>query len=313
MSNVHAGFFGKLPWHGDFLRGAPPGAPLELLDAWLGHAPIGPQSGRSEAFDTAGPSMAMVRVRGTWWAMALFPSQDAVGRRYPFCVLAGLPEDEFGGEPGLIPVVWAPFLVRCLQQAARGWPQSQAELQTAVAACAQPVDVDAEERRLVEALGDHRCAEFFRGTLGSSTDPRRAGLWADLLALADDPSRAIGVRLRPMVHQLHLAFVLMLQRLLGEAAAAPVFIGMQPGRPGEAPGATVLWGRPTAGECLAALWPGMPGAETARIHDPVQRPGSFGDPETVPEALGDPATSLRDLLHEAGRSTRRHVRRPRPV
>ena len=160
------GSFGKLPWHGDFLRDAPQGAPLDLLDAWLALAPIGPPGPRSEAFDGAGPTMAMVRARGMWWAMALFPSHDAVGRRYPFCVIAGMPDDEFGGEAGLVPVAWAPFLVRCLQQAARGWPQNQAELRTAVAACAQPIDLDSEGRRLVEALADHRASEFWRGTLG---------------------------------------------------------------------------------------------------------------------------------------------------
>lgn len=306
------GSFGKLPWHGDFLRDAPPGAPLELLDAWLAPAPIGPPGPRSEAFDNAGPTMAMVKARGTWWAMALFPSRDAVGRRYPFCVLAGLPEAEFDGEPGLVPLVWTPFLVRCLQQAARGWPQTQGELRAAVAACGQPLDIDSESRRLVESLADHRCSEFWRGTLGSVQDPRIPGVWADLVALAAAPDRAIGVRVRPMMHQLHLAWVLILQQLTGGTGCSPVFIAMQPGRPGDAPGATVLWGRPTAGECLAALWPAMPGADSGRIHDPVQRPGTFGDADAAPLAIDDPGSSLRDLLHLVGR-VNPHVRRSRPA
>ena len=307
------GSFGKLPWHGDFLRDAPANAPLDLIDAWLSLAPIGPPGPRSEAFDNAGPAMAMVRARGMWWAMAMFPSRDAVGRRFPFCVFAGLPEAEFAGEYALVPVLWTPFLVRCLQQAARGWPQNQGELHAAVTACAQPVDPESEGRRLVDALADHRGSEFWRGTLGSAQDPRRAGLWADLVALACDPALATGVRLRPMAHQLHLAFVLMLQRLTGDAASAPVFIGMHPGRPNEAPGATILWGRPTAAECLAALWPAMLGAENSRIHDPVLRPGSFGDADEAPEVLQDPGASLRDLLHAVGSTTKRHVRRPRPA
>lgn len=313
MASPVVGSFGKLPWHGDFLRDAPAGAPLELLDAWLSLAPIGPPGQRSEAFDGAGPTMALVRARGMWWAMALFPSHDAVGRRYPFCVLAGLPETAFGGEYGVVPLAWTPFLVRCLQQAARGWPQNQAQLHAAVAACSQPLDIEADGRRLVESLGDHRCAEFWQGSLGSAEDPRRAGVWADLVALASDPTQATGVRLRPMAHQLHLAWMLMLQQLVGDAACAPVFIGMQPGRPGENPGATVLWGRPTAAECLAALWPAMPGAESQRIHDPIRHPGRFGDADEAPEALGDPGASLRDLLHVVGSATRRHVRRPRPA
>lgn len=297
-----AGSFGKLPWHGDFLRDPPPGAPLDLLDAWLAGAPIGPPGPRSEAFDAAGPGLAMVRARGSWWAMALFPSRDAVGRRYPFCVVAGVPEAAFGGEPGLVPTAWAPFLVRCLQQAARGWPQEAGALRAAVAACAQPIDVDHEGQRLVEALGDHRLADFWRGVLGAADDPRRAALWSTLLALAAEPAASTGVRLRPMVHQLHLAFVLMLMRQVGGAGCAPVFIGMQPGRPGEAPGATILWGRPTAGECLAALWPAMPGADGTRIRDPLRQ---SAPPGALPEIATDPATSLRDLLHEAGRIVRR--------
>jgi type VI secretion system ImpM family protein len=313
MSTPHFGHFGKLPWHGDFLRDAPAGAPLELIDSWLAAAPIGPPGQRSAAFDAAGPSLAMVRTRGSWWAMAMFPSQDAVGRRFPFCVLAGLPEAEFGGEAALVPMLWLPFLVRCLQQSARGWPQDQATLRETVKTCVQPVDADGGGRRLVESLADHRVADLWRGTLGTEGDPRRAGVWADLVSLAVEPEAATGLLLRPMAHQLHLPFVLMLQQLLGDSTCAPVLIGMHPGRPGEPPSATILWGRPSAAECLAALWPSMPGAESSRIHDPVLKPGAFGDADEAPEALGDPSMSLRDLLHEVGSATRRHVRRPRPT
>lgn len=307
------GHFGKLPWHGDFLRDVPPGAPLELLDAWMASAPIGPPGPRSAAFDAAGPSLAMVRSRGHWWAMALTPSQDAVGRRFPFCVLAGLPEADFGGEAALVPLMWLPFLGRCLQQSARGWPAEAGALREAVRACAQPVDAEGAGRRLVDALADHRVEALWRGLLGSPQDPRRSGVWADLTALAADPGRLTGIVLRPLANQLHLAFVLMLQQLLGAGASAPVLIAMHPGRPGEQPGACILWGRPSAAECLGALWPSMPGADIGRLHDPVLRPGTVGDAATTPESVEDPDISLRDLLHEAGSSTRRFVRRTRPA
>jgi len=313
MATPSAGFFGKLPWHGDFLRGAPAGAPLELIDAWLASAPIGPPGPRSAAFDAAGPSLAMVRTRGMWWALAFFPSQDAVGRRFPFCAMAGLPEAEFGGESALVPMLWLPFLGRCLQQAARGWPQDQAALRDAVQACVQPIDPEGGGRRLVDALADHRVTDLWRATLGASNDARRAGVWADLVGLASEPAAATGLLLRPIAHQLHLPFVLMLQQIIGDAGCAPVLIGMHAGRPGVPPSAAVLWGRPSAAECLAALWPSMPGADSARIHDPVTRPGTFGDADEAPERLGDPSVSLRDLLHEVGSATRRHVRRPRPT
>lgn len=313
MSTLLVGHFGKLPWHGDFLRDAPAGAPLELIDAWMAGAPIGPPGPRSAGFDAAGPSLAMVRTRGVWWAIALVPSRDAVGRRFPFCVMAGLPETDFGGEAALVPLMWLPFLGRCLQQAARGWPEDQAGLRQAVQACAQPVDAEGAGRRLVEALADHRVAELWRGTLGAADDARRDGVWADLLALATDPTVATGFMLQPMANQLHLAFILMVQQMLGSVGCAPVLIALHPGRPGEAPGTTVLWGRPTSAECLGALWPAMPGADTARIHDPVRRPGTIGDAETAPESLADPGLSLRDLLHEVGSATRRHIRRPRTV
>lgn len=307
MTASVVGFFGKLPWHGDFLRDAPANAPLDLIDAWLASAPIGPPGPHSAAFDAAGPALAMVRARGMWWAMALFPSQDAVGRRFPFCVLAGHPEGDFGGEPGLVPMAWAPFLVRCLQQAARGWPQDAAGLRQAVFACLPAIDPEAEGRRLVEALADERQDALWRGVAD------RAAVWADLTSLAGDPERAAGVRLRQLGHQRHLAFVLMLMHLASGASFAPVFIGMQPGRPDEAPGATVLWGRPSAGECLAALWPTLPGAAGGRIHDLPTAAGAFGDADDAPDALADPQASLRDLLHQAGSATRRHVRRPRPA
>jgi len=54
--------------------------------------------------------MALVRARGCWWALCLFPSRDAVNRRFPFCVFAGLPEESFSGEVGLLPSAWTPFL-----------------------------------------------------------------------------------------------------------------------------------------------------------------------------------------------------------
>lgn len=309
MASPASGYFGKLPWHGDFLREAPPGAPLDLIDAWLAHAPIGPAGPRSAAFDAAGPALAMVRARGHWWAMALFPSQDAVGRRFPFVALAGLPEGEFGDEAGLVAVAWAPFLVRCLQQAARGWPGDPAGLRAAVAACVQPIDTEAEGRHLVEALADRTVGELWAGTLGSAADPRRAGMWMDIVGLAGDPARAIGLELRPMAHQAYLAFVLMLMHLVGDPAGAPVLLAIRPARPGGAAGATVLWGRPGAAECLAALWPELPGADRTRIHDPASRPGAHGDPARAPVDLDDAGLSLRDLLHRIGSATRRHVRR----
>ena len=313
MATPVVGCFGKLPWHGDFLRDVPAGAPIDLIDAWLAQAPIGPPGPRTAVFDAAGPAMLMVHARSMWWAMVMFPSQDAVGRRFPFCVLAGLPDAEFGGEPGLLPAVWAPFLVRCLQQGARGWPQSQSELHQVVVSCVAPIDVDHEGRRLVDALGDHRISEFWRGSLGEAAAQKRDAVWADLVGLAAESTKATGMTLKPMVHQLHLSFGLMLQHLIGDAGCAPVLIGLQPGRPGEMPGATILWGRPTAAECLAALWPTMPGAEVSRIHDPILRPGTYGEPSEAPESIGEPAVSLRDLLHQVGSATKRFTRRPRPT
>ncbi len=308
MAFPQIGYFGKLPWHGDFLREAPASAPIDLIDAWLAQAPIGPPGPASAAFDAAGPAMALVRARGCWWALCLFPSRDAVNRRFPFCVFAGLPEESFSGEVGLLPSAWTPFLIRCMQQGARGWPTSQAALHDAVAACGQEIDVDGEERRLVDRLADHSTESWLRASLGAANDQRRQGLWADLVELARDPQLATGLILRPMAHQVHLAFVLMLQRLAGNEGCAPVFIGLHPGSPHDQASSTILWGRPTAAECLAALWPSMPGAALTRIHDPVQRPGTFGDPSAVPASLDQPGASLRDLLHDVGSATRRFRR-----
>lgn len=306
------GLFGKLPAHGDFLRSAPAQAPLDLIDAWLAPAGLGTPAG-DRALDAAGTALALVEARGHWWALAMFPSHDSVGRRYPFCVLAGLPSAAFAGEPALVPQAFAPFLARCMQRSMAGWPGDAGELRDAVSGLGGGIDPDADGLRLADALSDHHMRGMWQSMLGRGDDPRRAAVFADAVAAVMAGESCSGLRLAPMAQLHHLAFWLMLLRLSGSQASSPSLIAIHPGGPSSKPSATVLWGRPRPEECLAAIWPGMPGADARRIHDPVAAPGRLGDPETAPEALDDLDLSLREVLHAVGSQTRRYHRPARNV
>ena len=92
-----AGFFGKLPGRGDFLRRDVAPGFVELWDGWLARAlaesreAIGPDW--TELFLTAPVWHFLVGAeRGGGWAQAgvLCPSVDRVGRCYPLTVLAPL-------------------------------------------------------------------------------------------------------------------------------------------------------------------------------------------------------------------------------
>lgn len=305
MAILAPGYFGKLPGHGDFLRAEPAGAPLDLIDAWLAPARLGANHAADAALDAAGPVLALVRSRGQWWALALFPSRDAVGRRYPFCVLAGLPAEEVGGETAVVPAACAPFLVRCLHRSAAGWPADQAGLRAVVAGLGGQVDLDAEEHRLVGSLGDESQGRLWSGLLGRADDPRRAGVWSAAVAAGRSGEASCGLRLAPLAQLHHLAFWIMLLRFTGREAD-PSLIAIHPGLPGRQPSATLVWGRPTAAECLAALWPSMPGAATTRLVDPLAASGGIND---APEFLDEPDLSLREVLHLVGSATQRITRR----
>lgn len=306
MANLVPGFFGKLPAHGDFLRAEPAGAPLDLLDAWLSPARLGANPAADAALDAAGPVLALVRSRGHWWAMSLFPSRDAVGRRYPFCVLAGVPVAEVGGETAVVPAACAPFLVRCLQRGVAGWPAEASALRSAIAALGGPLDVDEEERRLVGALGDDDQRRLWTSWLGRGDDPRRMGAWNAIIDAAKAGESVCGLHFAPLAQLHHLAFWIMLLRFTG-TVADPSLIAIHPARAGQPPSTSMLWGRPTPAECLAALWPSMPGAERGRIVDPLAA-GTAGD--DAPEVLDDLDLSLREVLHAVGSSSKRIQRNP---
>lgn len=305
METLLTGFFGKLPGHGDFLRAAPAQAPLDLIDAWLAPARLG-QPAADHALDAAGPTLAMVEARGMWWALAMFPSQDAVGRRYPFCALAGLPAASFAGEAALVPQVFAPFLGHCMQRSVGGWPTAVPALRDAVADLGTAVDLDAAGLRLADALADHHMRGLWTAMLGRAEDPRRDGVFTEVVAAAALAGEACcGLRLQPMAQLHHLSFWLMLLRLSGSRGTAPSLIVIHPGTTGAQPSASVVWGRPRPEECLAAIWPGLPGGDARRLHDPLATLARFGDPEIAPEMLDDLDLSLREVLHATGSQSRR--------
>jgi type VI secretion system protein ImpM len=101
-----AGFFGKLPARGDFLRAQLPEAVVEALDQWCreclqaSRAALG--EGWTEAWMSA-PVWRFLLAPGACGAMAVLgvwlPSMDKAGRHYPF-LLCALSETEAGLREG---------------------------------------------------------------------------------------------------------------------------------------------------------------------------------------------------------------------
>jgi len=315
MTSVVVGCQGKLPAHGDFIRMVGAHSPVEVLDAWLGTAGL-EQPARRVIFDSAGPAFAIICTQGHWWGCALFPSQDRVGRRYPFIVYAGIPVGEVADAAYLTITAFLPFFMRAWQMAQHGWPADQAVLRAGLPNLCPPIDLAAEERRFVAAFDGITIGEVAAGLLGSPTDPRAAAVLADLLAVADGELPAGGVRFLPMAHQHHLGFWLMMLTLCGTKPIVPSVITLRFAHAGSLPAATLFLDRPEAGACLASLWPNLAPRGATAPHDVVAQAGAVASGvSTVDPAWLAPDLFLRDLLHMVtstvrSRRTQRITRRP---
>lgn len=313
---LSVGCHGKLPSHGDFVRVVGSQSPVEVIDAWLASGPIDPRvdAARAEAFAAAAPAFSIIATKGHWWGCASFPSQDSVGRRYPFTVFAGLPQAEVGEAGYLLAGAFLPFFMRCFQAAQQGWPADLGTLRSGLPNLAPAIDLGAEERRLIAAFDTTSIGEVWAGLLGSATDARTEGILADVLALAAGVVPSGGYRFQPMAHQNHLGFWLMLLMVCGERPVLPSVITLRFAAAGKAPAATLFFERPEAAACLASLWPEVAPRGASPVHDATAQAGSLGD-EDIPPALLAPDLTLRDLVHSLTRAVRqrrtmRITRRP---
>ena len=96
--NAACGFYGKLPSHGDFIRRGLPDLFVEAWDRWLQRELAEVKyslDGVPQESYLASPTWRFVLGAGLAgdevWAGVVIPSTDRVGRRFPFCVAAGLP------------------------------------------------------------------------------------------------------------------------------------------------------------------------------------------------------------------------------
>ncbi len=303
--DIATGCFGKLPAHGDFLRLLPPGiaAPDRLVDGWFQAAGLDQtrHPDRAAAFAAAAPAFALVPHQGRWWALASFPSQDAVGRQHPFTVAAGISAFGMDEEVGLLPILFAPFFQAAYARHLGGWPATPDALAAACRELTAGVDEAGAQAALVAGLESTTQGALWGSLLGDPLHPGRAGV---LAMLAAPPPRML--RISPLVHQMPLAFVLMAVQLIHGAEGAPALIAMLATAPGSA---AVLYGQPRPEACTAALWPGLAPASFHEGACDLAAGRASGAGELA--ALGDGRDSLRDLLHRLVAARRTHVYRRR--
>jgi len=308
MTVLSPGCFGKLPFHGDFIRLQADQVAVDAIERWFAAGKLDPhqRDGRCAAFASSGPAFALQQGGTSWWAIVLFASYDQVGRHYPFAVFTQIPIAEAGAEAGLIPSLFIGFFQKVMARAQAGWPQSLGECREMLASLATPVDVPAEEGRLLSALDLTTNQELWSGLLGSFDDVRRTRIFSDLVQIAHGTVGGNGLCIRPMVHQIHFCFWLMLLWLLRDKPGVPALLALLPEAGGRPPSATVLFDRPSTAQCFATLWPAcaMPEA-AAGIHDLVT---GLGLPTVLqlPSELEDGDLSLRDCLHALATAGREH-------
>jgi type VI secretion system ImpM family protein len=308
MSAKAVGCFGKLPFYGDFIRVHGDKSPIAAIERWYGGGAVEAGSTRARQFLASGPVFALVQDGGMWWGVALFPSQDQVGRPHPFAIFAGLDPEETGDEVGLLPLIFIPFFQRtgpafAQAHAASGLPQ----VRELLAALPVPLALDKAEAQLVAGLETVKAGELWTGLFGGAQDPNQVlaeRTMATLMAVSHDPA-VVGLRIRPMVHQIHFCCLLMLYWLLRARVGMPALIALLPGSAKRQPAAVILAERPAGSAVFASLWPEVGVDESQAvavatalggIQDLVSGPQRSA-PVTVDRSLIDPELPLRELLH----------------
>ncbi|MHC5039339.1 MAG: type VI secretion system-associated protein TagF [Planctomycetota bacterium] len=181
------GCFGKLPFHGDFLRHNAGLVEMQTVDRWLGegiHATTRSLNHQWEhQFDRASPSRLVYHspLTGRVLAAHLTPARDRVGRRFPFLLflLAEAPSDieDLGS--------WLPAFEPFFQVApgivSRGsGSQTRRDFLTQVAFLDSSFPFHQEDR-YAKQLASETVGNLFTRIFGSPTNPGKYSLMANVL------------------------------------------------------------------------------------------------------------------------------------
>lgn len=310
-------YFGKVPAHGDFVRGGAGGAAVRAMDAWVQEglyaakqrlgahlAPACARAGSFGFFLDAGPAGPLAGV--------LQPSRDRVGRVYPLVIAA---EADASVRPADAPERFADFVGR-----------AAAVARDAAAGSFTPADLAAQVAMLGPApnghahgnvsfdqfLRDMPVSSLWTHLWGHADDTRKYLLFKNLLDLvpplrgrlperfpivlrfplgADAPPRALEVRF----------WLDVVARLLGETPAQPSFFwSLDAGAPGEA--FLLLTLRPPPPELFTYLLVADPGSDTLCVLERLGADNAALAALSIPAHYGrlleDDHLSLADFVRQ---------------
>ena len=302
MTSIAA--WGKLPVFGDFVRVGSEAAPVAAFDAAFTALRL--DVNNVEAFAASGPVVSFVHQADRWWGSVVLPSTDRVGRHAPFVAVAGIRSVDPADEIGVLPLAFAPFIQRVLQQNALGWPAEGEAVRQVLAGFGADLALDSAEEAFVAHL-EATTQEALTATFGGQQ------LLADVLrtvvATAGGRLAASGVRVSPVAGPVQAGFWLAAAWLMRGRDETPGPLVLHPGGVGRAPSITQLWPGPTAGEFAAVLWPANAapelGAKVVSAPTPLAQ-----EVRLPPDLLADPRAHLRDLLYRvvSQRRTQRYTR-----
>jgi len=306
MTSIAA--WGKLPGIGDFLRIGSEAGPVAAYDAAFTALRL--DAAGAEAFAVGGPVVSFVHHADRWWGAVVLPSTDRVGRHAPFVAVAGIKSVDPADEIGVLPLAFAPFIQRVLQQHAAGWPIDSEAIRQLLAGFGADLGMDRAEEDFVAHL-EATTHEALAATIGGTAV--LSEVLRTVMGAASGRIAGSGIRVSPVAGPVQAGFWLSAAWLMRRRDEAPGPLVLHPGGVGRAPSITQLWPGPTASDLAAALWPAHAQPEIAGkiISAPCRVPGVVPDDLRLPaDLLTDPRAHLRDLLYcvVSQRRTQRHTR-----
>jgi len=302
MTSIAA--WGKLPVFGDFVRVGSESAPVTAFDAAFTALRLDVAS--ADAFAASGPVVAFVHQADRWWGSVVLPSTDRVGRHAPFVAVAGIRSVDPADEIGVLPLAFAPFIQRVLQQHALGWPAEGEAVRQVLAGFGADLALDSAEEAFVAHL-EATTQQALATTVGGQE--QLADILRTVVATAGGRLAASGVRVAPVAGPVQAGFWLAAAWLMRGRDETPGPLVLHPGGVGLAPSITQLWPGPTAAEFAAVLWPANAAPELgAKV---VSAPTRLADDVRLPpDLMTDPRAHLRDLLYRvvSQRRTQRYTR-----
>ena len=195
MIEYQAACYGKLPFHGDFIRHQAGGAEYQWLDRWIqeGIVSLGESFPGSwgEVFQSSSPMRFLIQIEKSSIAGVSRPSVDSAGRRFPFLVFCVLDSRQIRKRPSGIPLAMEEFLTQaeallCRDFSGVGLPG----LTQSIDALSSAIDWKLVEQNLDAALTNFGIGELWQALFGSQSDDRRyifASNAADLLGPKSSP------------------------------------------------------------------------------------------------------------------------------